>query len=85
VRTIRVASENPVDVIQPLKTVELTKEYQDRSDDTIAQPGVVAVFPISVASADNQIHVVFDRTAIGSSPYATCKECVVDFPVDKLR
>jgi hypothetical protein len=65
--------------------MELTKDYQDLYGVLSERPGLVAVFPLTVVSADNEIHVVFDRTATGSSAFATCKECVVTFLVNRIR
>jgi hypothetical protein len=78
-------NKNPGDAIQPVKTTELTNEYQTMYGLALREPGVVAVFPLNVLSANNEIRVVFDRIAKGSSAAAMCRECVVPFPIRNIR
>jgi hypothetical protein len=78
-------STNPGDAIRPVRTTELTKDYRDLYGVVPDRPGIVAVFPLSVARDNNDIQVTFDRTATGSSASTRCKACVVPFPVNRIR
>jgi hypothetical protein len=79
------ANKNPAEAIQPMRTTELTKEYQTMYGLALPRPGMVAVFPLDVLSVNNEIRVVFDRMAKGSSAAAMCRECVVPFPSRNVR
>lgn len=65
------------DVLQPTKTLQLTKEYQDSTGTSFDRPGVIAIFPLSALARNNEIRVVFDRVARGSNALSTCRECAV--------
>lgn len=73
------------DAVQPIRTIELSKDYQSLYGAAFPRPGIVAVFPLTVVAADHEIHVVFDRMAKGSSASAMCKDCAVPFPINRIR
>jgi hypothetical protein len=73
------------DVVQPLRTIELTKEYQTLNGTAFAGPGVVAVFPLSALTTNFEIRVSFDRMARGSTGLSMCRECVVPVSIGRIR
>ena len=77
--------KSPADAVKPVRTTELTKEYATSIGSLADTQGIVAVFPLTVVTIDNDLHVVFDRPARGSSAVATCKDCVMSFPINKIR
>jgi hypothetical protein len=81
----RRGNKSPADVIQPLKTSELTAQYQNLVGTAFKGTGVVAVFPLSALMPDSEIRVVFDRTARGLSGLAMCRECTVPVSVKRIR
>jgi hypothetical protein len=78
-------SKNAADVVQPLKTMELTEDYQNLNGTTFEGSGVVAIFPLSALTPNSEIRVVFDRIARGSSALSTCRECVVPLNISRIR
>jgi hypothetical protein len=81
----RRGSKDPADVIQPLKTTELTAQYQNLAGTAFKGTGVLAVFPLSALVADSEIRVVFDRTARGFSGLSMCRECIVPVNLNRLK
>jgi hypothetical protein len=81
----RRGSKDPADVIQPLKTTELTAQYQNLAGTAFKGTGVVAVFPLSALVANSEIRVVFDRTARGFSGLSMCRECTVPVNLNRLK
>jgi len=81
----RRGSKDPADVIQPLRTTELTAQYQSLVGTAFKGTGVVAVFSLSALVPDSEIRVVFDRTARGFSGLAMCRECTVPMNVNRIR
>lgn len=80
----RRGSKEPADVIQPLKTTELTEQYQNLAGTAFKGTGV-AVFPLSALVPNSEIRVVFDRTARGFSGLSMCRECTVPVSLNRLR
>jgi hypothetical protein len=81
----RRGSKGPADVIQPLKTTELTAQYQNLVGTNFKGTGVVAVFPLSALVPDSEIRVVFDRTARGFFGLSMCRESTVPVSVNRIR
>ena len=81
----RRGSKGPADVIQPLRTSELTAQYQNLVGTAFKGTGVVAVFPLSALMPDSEIRVVFDRTARGFSGLAMCRECTMPVSMNRIR
>jgi len=81
----RRGSKDPADVIQPLKTTEMTAEYQNLAGTAFKGMGVVAVFPLNALVPDSEIRVVFDRTARGFSGLSMCRECTVPLNLSRLK
>jgi hypothetical protein len=77
--------KDPVGVIEPLRTVELTTDYQNLTGTTFTGAGIVAIFPLTALTASSEIRVVFDRTARGSSALSNCRECVVPLSLARIR
>lgn len=81
----RRGSKDPGDVIQPLRTTELTAQYQNPAGTAFKGTGVVAVFPLSALVPNSEIRVVFDRTARGFSALSMCRECTVPVSPNRLK
>lgn len=77
--------KDPGDVLQPLKTNELTAQYQTLAGTAFKGTGVVAVFPLGALVPDTEIRVVFDRTTRGFSGLSMCRECPVPVNLNRLR
>lgn len=56
-------SKDRAAAIQPLKSEEMTSEYKNLMGATFEGRGMRAVFPLSVLSDANEVHVVFDEKA----------------------
>jgi hypothetical protein len=69
-------------LIQPMRTAELSAEARVLYGITSSGPGVLVVFPLTALTRSTVVRVTFDRTARGSG-LSTCRECVV--PVDLRR
>jgi hypothetical protein len=71
--------------ILPLRTTNLTPEYQRRYGLTSENGGVIAVFPLNAVSRHNWMHVVFSRVVRSLAAVSACKECAVPFPAVGIR
>ena len=81
----RRANKNPTDVVAPLRSTELTPQYQQLTGTVFRGSGVVAVFALGALEPNTEIRVVFDRTARGFSGLSMCRECVVPLDISRLR
>ena len=87
VRSVVVKARGNKDLSQATRPVRTagTTEYKSVYGLEYKRPGVIAVFPLDVVVPGNEIHVGCDRIAKGSSALTTCQECVVPFPISKIR
>jgi hypothetical protein len=85
VASIALTRRGAAERIEPLKTLELTKEYQEVHGTAFEGHGIVAVCPLSALAPDSEIRVVFDGIAQGSSPMSRCRECVIPINLARIR
>jgi hypothetical protein len=78
-------STHTADVVLPVRTIALTKEYQDLTGTAARPPGVVAIFPLSVLRPNSEIRVGFDRVVRGSSGASACQDCTVPLDLSRIR
>ena len=68
--------------VQPIRTMETSSEFKNLMGFTATGTGLTAVFPLSVLSQDNDVHVVFDQAApvgYGKMGARPCTDCVAQF------
>ena len=89
VRTVALAERGTLNAagarIEPARIVELNTEYQTKYGTTFQGSGLVAIFPLRSVPPQAQIRIIYDRLVQGSSPSATCQECVVGLDLSKIR
>jgi len=71
--------------IHPIRTSEMTEEYQNLFGAKSSGKGMIAVFPLSVLTEENEIHIVFDALRTGQGILHMCTDCAVQFKLDKIR
>jgi hypothetical protein len=78
-------SRDPSAAIHPTRTEDVADEYWNLMGAVANGRNVMAVFPLSVLSENNEIRVVYDRHVPGSSQIKGCTDCGVRFSLAKVR
>ena len=79
-------SKDPSNAIQPSKSDLIADEYKNRMGWTGKGRSMMAVFPLTVLSEDNEAHVVFDGRLPGTSMVkGLCSDCAVPFKLKDVR
>jgi hypothetical protein len=78
-------STSPGGLVAPIKTLELTTDYQNLHGTTFQGTGVVAVFPLTVLTTGAEIHVEFDQMVRGSTALSMCRRCAVPLNLSRIR
>jgi hypothetical protein len=78
-------SASPGGLVAPIRTIELTTDYQSLHGTTFQGTGVVAVFPLSALTAGAEIHVEFDQMVRGSTALSMCRTCAVPLNLSRIR
>ena len=67
-----------------VKTIE--QEFQNPFGATWEAQELIAVFPLSLLSEANEVHIVFDKELnTGSANKCCCKDCKMRFDLEKVR
>ena len=74
-------------VEKPLAVKTIEQKFQNLFGATWEAQSLMAVFPISLLSESNEVHVVFDAELNTGSSVAKCccKDCKMRFDLDKVR
>lgn len=74
-------------IIMPTRTTEDVAEYKNAMGATFEGRGLLAVFPLSVLTEENEVRVVYDARVCGSGGLSSkySEECAVRFKLDKVR
>ena len=78
-------SKEKNETLPPLKSTELTPEYQELHGTAFTGPGVVTVFSLNGLPPNCEVRVIFEQTVRGSTGLARCRECTVQLPLDRVR
>jgi hypothetical protein len=73
------------EVVQPLRTGELSPELRSLHGIESSDAGVIASFPMTQLTPGTTIRVTYDRTARGFSGMSMCRDCVVQLDLRKIR
>jgi hypothetical protein len=77
--------------IQPVRSIEDTATYQNMMGATFQGKGMMAVFPLSILSEENEVRVVYDSPVCTEGSFSgflkdkKTAECAVRFKLDKIR
>jgi hypothetical protein len=78
-------SRDPSAAIQPTGTPDVTEDHWHLMGAVAKGRNMMAVFPLSVLSENNEIRVVFDRHVPGTSEIKGCTDCGARFSLAKVR
>jgi hypothetical protein len=76
-------SDDRSQAIHPTTSVEMTSEYKNLFGFTTEGRGILATFPLSLLSENNEIHVVFDQN-ISNDGAGWCDDCRVEFDLKDI-
>ncbi len=76
--------KDPGAAIQARTTEEMTETFKNLHGATFEGRGVVATFPLSVVTKENDVRVVFDN-AVGPGLIQSCTDCSAELKLDKIR
>jgi hypothetical protein len=74
--------------IHPIRFEEMSIAWQNLFGADIRTLGMVAAFPLPALSEQNEVHVIYDRTAtIGTNAIGGthCDDCRAPFSLKKVR
>ena len=72
--------------IQPTVSKTISDPLRNKLGNTYEASGMIAIFPLDVLRAENQVHVIFTRKIYPKGRLlGSCQDCAMDFKLDNIR